>query len=167
MKRMLLLCLALVTVLSLCACAQAPAETTAPTQTTQSAVTMNMQDVYAQLAKTVEMPQMLELNASLMLDYCGIQAADTAQAVVAICADSLRTDEIWLVEAVDADAAQRIAALAQSRLKKKGEESITYSPEQYAVVQKAEVLQQGNYFALIVSPDAEALAQAFRQAAGL
>ena len=48
----------------------------------------------------------------------------------------------------------------------KGEESITYSPEQYEVVQKAQVLTNGLYMALIVSPDVEALAEIFRASAG-
>ena len=71
-------------------------------------VNMDMPTVYADICKTVQVPQMLELNESLMLDYCGIKAADVKQAVVVICADSLRTDEIWLLEATDADAASRL-----------------------------------------------------------
>ena len=129
-------------------------------------VNMDMPTVYADICKTVQVPQMLELNESLMLDYCGIKAADVKQAVVVICADSLRTDEIWLLEATDADAASRLMSLAEKRLKKKGEESITYSPEQYKVVEKAQLIQAGNCIALLVSPDAEAMAQVFNQAAG-
>ena len=85
----------------------------------------------------------------------------------AICSDSLRTDEIWLIEAVDAEALQRIQTLAENRLTAKAEESITYSPEQYAIVQKAVVVTQGNYFALLVSPEVEALETLFRNAAGI
>jgi len=152
MKKIISLCLAL---LLLCA-AGCDAQS----------VKMDMPGVYADICKAVQMPEMLELNESLMLDYCGIKAEDVNQAVVMICADSLRTDEIWLLEAVDANAASRLAELAEKRLAKKGEESVTYSPAQYAVVQKAQLLQEGNYIALIVSPDSEAMAQVFLKAAG-
>ena len=45
-----------------------------------------------------------------------------------------------------------------------GEESITYSPEQYAVVQAAQVITAGNYLAVIVTPEAAALAEQFNAA---
>ena len=127
-------------------------------------VALNMEAVYEQICKSVVLPQMLELDADMMLDYCGIKGEDVSQAKVLICADSLRTDEIWLLEAVDANAADRLVKLAEGRLTQKGEESITYSPEQYKVVEKAQMIQVGNYIALLVSPDAEAMAQVFNQA---
>ena len=71
--------------------------------------------------------------------------------------DGLRADEVWLIEAKDADSLKQLEALAQSRLERKGEESITYSPEQYEVVQKAEVITAGNYLVVIVSPDVQDL----------
>ena len=128
---------------------------------------LDMTQVYQTLENAVSLPEMLTLEADMMLDYCGIDSAKTKQAVVAICADSLRTDEIWLLEAVSEETAKELADAANNRLKKKGEESITYSPEQYAVVEKAQVLQIGNYVVLIVSPDVDTLAAAFRQEAGV
>ena len=130
-------------------------------------VSLDVTAAYEKLTQAATLPEMLELDAGLMLDYCGIKEADVTAAKVLICADSLRTDEIWLVQAKDAAAADTIAKLAEKRLTKKGEESITYSPEQYAVVEKAELLRQGNFVALIVSPDVAPLAEAFRQYAGL
>jgi len=158
MKKTIMISLVLVLLLSLVACGAAPSG--------ETPVDMDMNAVYTQMGQTVTIPEMLTLNESLMLDYCGIRSEDVAQAVVVICADSLRTDEIWLLEAVNEDAAQKLVDLANKRLTKKGEESVTYSPAQYAVVQKAQLLQEGNYIALIVSPDSEAMAQVFLKAAG-
>lgn len=129
-------------------------------------VKLELAEVYADIGKRVALPDMLELDEGMMLDYCGIRSEDVSQAVVLICADSLKTDEIWLLEAVDAKAADRLMELAEGRLAQKGEESITYSPEQYKVVQKAQLIREGNYVALLVSPDSEAMAQVFQQAAG-
>ena len=153
MKKILAVCLILILMTGVTACADAKVE-------------MDMQAVYEDICTTVQVPDMLTLNESLMLDYCGIRAEDVVQAVVVICADSLRTDELWLLEAKDATAAQKLIDLAQKRLTKKGEESITYSPAQYAVVEKAQLLQEGNCIALLVSPDSEAMAQVFLNAAG-
>ena len=126
---------------------------------TAPAKEMDMQQLYTAIQEAVQMPEMLTLDEGLMLDYCGIRSEQVKQAVVVICADSLRTDELWLLEAVDEAAAKSLAELANTRLRKKGEESITYSPEQYAVVEKAELLQLGNYVILLVSPDSAAMAQ--------
>lgn len=153
MKRIAAIFLALMCLLSLAACGK---ETLTETPTVT-----DMTQMYEKIAQAVAMPEMLKLDAGMMLDYCGIRQEDVKQAVVAICADSLRTDEIWLLEAVDEDAAQRLVEMANKRLAKKGEESITYSPEQYAVVEKAQLVQIGNYIALLVSPESAAMADAF------
>ena len=163
MKRISALLLALLMAFCLIACGNDKNEDTTPTIKQD----LQMADVYDKLSAAAQIPEMLQLQESMMLDYCGIDAAKTKQAVVMICADSLRTDEIWLLEAVDEAAAKELADAANERLRKKGEESITYSPEQYAVVQKAQLIQAGNYVVLIVSPDVDTLAATFRQEAGM
>lgn len=151
------------------------AATTAPTQATEATqaptpapttepFVVDLQGAYdACLAK---MPDMIGLDADMMLNYCGIQAADCVEAYVAICADGLRTDEIWIIQATDVEALNRILDLAAARITAKAEESQTYSPEQYAVVQKAQTLQMGDYMALVVSPDVMELAAIVSSALG-
>lgn len=159
MKKTWILLLVLVTLLSLTACGE---------QTNgQPPVQIDMNTTYTAISGALEIPEMLELTEDLMLDYCGIRKEAVKQAKVFICADSLRTDEIWLLEAVDEAAAKSLVELANKRLEKKGEESITYSPEQYAVVQKAELVQSGPYIGLFVSPDSAAMANMFRTEAGI
>lgn len=176
MKKVLILILTMTMMLTIAACGGNQTEATqpvteAPATEPSGEITvglwLEMKDVYAKLGTAAQLPEMIELNESLMLDYCGIAAEDVQQAVVVICADSLRTDEIWLLEAVDEAAAEKLAGLANKRLEKKGEESITYSPEQYAVVEKAKLLQNGCYLALIVSPDVDTLATVVSQELGI
>lgn len=159
MKKITVLLLSVLMLVSLAACGGESGS--------GNAASLDVTAAYEKLTQAATLPEMLELDAGLMLDYCGIKEADVTAAKVLICADSLRTDEIWLIQAKDAAAADTIVKLAEKRLTKKGEESITYSPEQYAVVEKAELLRQGNFVALIVSPDVAPMADAFRQYAGL
>ena len=126
-------------------------------------VQMDVQSVYDSMVPVL--PEMLPMDEMMMLNFCGIEAEMCKQAVVSVCFDGLRADEIWLIEAKDADTLKELEALAQSRLTRKGEESITYSPEQYEVVQAAEVITAGNYLAVIVSPDVQDLVEIFNQAA--
>lgn len=128
-----------------------------------SDVSMDVQSVYDSMVSVL--PEMLPMDETMMLNFCGIEADMCDQAVVAVCFDGLRADEVWLIEAKDADSLKTLQQLAQSRLDRKGEESITYSPEQYEVVQKAQVITAGNYLAVLVSPDVQQLADIFNQAA--
>lgn len=190
MKRILLLLLAAALLLTATACAgeektetePQPQETEAvqATQATEAAgaaetvVTepsettvdngVDLQALYEMLA--ADMPEMILLDETMMLNFYGIEPGDYVQAAVATCADGLRTDELWLIQAVDEDALARLKDLAQTRLRMKGEESITYSPEQYAVVEKAQILTDGLYLAVIVSPDVDALAQTYSSQIG-
>ena len=159
MKKLILLILACSFVLTLASCGEK--------KVSKGPENMDIPGTYEKLQEAVAIPEMLELGEDLMLDYCGIKSETVNQAIVAICADSLRTDEIWLIEAKDASAAEEIVKLAEKRLQKKGEESITYSPEQYAVVEKAELIQAGRFVALLVSPDSAELAKVFRTEAGI
>ena len=129
------------------------------------AAPLDLQQIY--LSFTQHMPEMIAMDDAMLLNYCGVETVDCLQSVAAICSDGLRTDEIWLIEAKDAEKADKIASLAQNRLQAKAEESASYSPEQYAVVQKAQLLRCGNYLALIVSPEVETLSGLFKAAAGM
>ncbi len=158
MKKILSVILAVCLLLSLTACGGGG---------TKAPQNMDLEKTYEKLTQSAALPAMLELPEDLILDLCGIKRENVNQYKVVISEDSLRTDEIWLVEAKDEAGAKTIEELAQKRLKAKGEESITYSPEQYAVVEKAQLIRAGRFVALLVSPDVAALAAAFRTEAGI
>ncbi len=168
MKRILTMILAAAMLVTVTGCGSEPAATTAPADSTpaatQAAAPADMQSIYDSM--TAHMPEMIKMDADMMLNFCGIASEDCVQAAAAICSDGLRTDEIWLIEARDEEALARVVALAETRLQMKGEESISYSPEQYAVVEKAQIITDGLYFALIVSPDVDTLAEIFNAAIG-
>ena len=111
-----------------------------------------------------KMPPMMLLDGEMVLDYCGINADECEEYYVAICEDSLRADEIWLIKASDESKVQSFVDLANARIDAKAEESKTYSPEQYAVVQKAKIIVQGQYVAVIVSPDVDAISEIINNA---
>lgn len=136
--------------------APAPSTTqaTEPSAETQ-AQTLDLEALYNDCL--TYMPEMIALDEDMMLNFCGIEAEDCAQAYVAICADGLRADEIWLIEATDAQALERLLDMVDARIQAKDEESVTYSPAQNAVVKDARIITAGNYLAVLVSPDADTL----------
>ena len=124
---------------------------------------LDMNAIYSSMESTL--PAMVKLDDAMMRNLCGIDAASCKQAVVAVANDGLRADEIWLIEANDAETAAQLKTMADNRIKYKGEESITYSPEQYAVVQKCQIITAGNYLVVIVSPDVDTLVDIYNSAA--
>jgi len=164
MKRFFVLSLALVLALSLGACTE---PNNGDDGSDPTPLVLDVQGVYEKMTQAAQLPEMMELDADQLLDFYGIKAEYVKKAVVVVCKNSLRVDEIWVIEAADSAAAQEVEKKAKDRIAYRDEETVSYSPEQNAVVKKAQILRQGNYIALIVSPDVEALAQAFRAEAGL
>jgi hypothetical protein len=186
MKKILCVLLVALTLLSMVACQGSepttakpatPTTTAKPTSPTDPEPTTSptvggpkelvLSEVYTKIISGVEMPDMMPVDADIMLDMFGIQAAQCKQAQVYLCVNSLRADEIWLIEATDEAALAQLKQMAQNRLTAKDEESVTYSPEQNAIVKKAHLETYGNYLVMIVSPDVETIAAAFKAEAGV
>ena len=127
------------------------------------------QDVSLDVAALYEdyqqyLPEMFFPDEATLLNFLGIHAEDCVQYKVAICAEGLRADEVWLIEAKDDAALETLTNLANARIQSKLDETVTYAPDQYVVVEKAQVLTNGLYLALLISPDVDALKAGFEAA---
>lgn len=125
----------------------------------------DMQKVFDAITAQVDLPEMAVVDGDRRFDLLGIDPADCRQAVTAICGDSVRADEIWLVEAVDADAAARVFEMAEVRVAQKKQQLENYLPDQFAVVEKAVLLQENNAVVLFISPEAETMLKLYRAGA--
>lgn len=152
MKKALSLLLALSLVLSMTACGDKAEET----------VSMDVNALYESYSQY--MPDMFYPDDDTMLNFLGISAEDCAQYKVAICAEGMRTDEVWLIEAKDEASLETLRKLAQTRIESKLDETVTYAPDQYVIVEKAELLVNGLYLALLISPDVDTLKAVFEAA---
>ena len=94
MKRVLAIVLVLILSLIFPACGKTE---------TKSVVVPNMQTVYDSISKSIDLPEMVLISGERRFDLVGIDPKDCSQAVTAICGDSVRADEIWLIEAVGDD----------------------------------------------------------------
>ena len=163
MKKLICLMLILVLGVSLVACGGKEEDNGGANVPTN----LNLAEMYNTITAGVTMPEMMELDSELLLDLYGIRPEYCNQAVVYLCANSLRADEIWLLEAKDAASMATLKEKMNARLDQKDAESITYDPEQNAIVKAAQVIEAGNYLVMIVSPDAATIAGNFRTAAGI
>ena len=125
---------------------------------------VDLQPVFNSL--TENMPEMLVLDETIRLNLLGINSADCRQVITAICADSVRADEIWLIQAKDTAALEKLTALAKTRVESQAEVCESYSPDQYAIVKEAELVTSGLYLALLIGPDAASMKKTFTSAIG-
>lgn len=151
MKRMTALILAAVLLLSLTACGGK-----------EEAKNVDLNAIYEGYSQYL--PDMFLADESTMLNFLGIEAADCTQVVVAISGEGMRTDEVWLIQAKDEVALEKIRNLASVRQVAKEDETISYAPDQYAVVVESQTVTNGLYFAYLVSPDAAAMKAEFEAA---
>ena len=152
MKKLFCLILALSLMLSLAACAGKAEE----------AASVDVKALYESYSQY--MPEMFYPDEATMLNFLGINVEDCAKYKVAICAEGMRSDEIWLIEAKDEAALETLRQLAETRIQSKLEETVSYAPDQYVVVEKAQLLTNGLYLALFISPDVDAMKAGFEAA---
>ena len=131
----------------------------------EPAVQADVNELYASL-EAIGLPNMLDMAPDMQLNIYGIRAEDVKQSKVVVCTEGLRADEVWLIEAVSAEAAAKIKTLAENRVKQKDAESITYSPEQNVIVKKSHISVEGNFVIFICSPDVEKLVVAVQAGLG-
>lgn len=165
MKRIQWTALIAALALLLAACGAAPApETAAPAAETQTTESPDLEAVYQDFEESFELPEMAAVSEKRRDAILGIAPEDCLQAVTMLCGDSVRADEIWMIEAADDAAADRIAELAQARLDQRAQEMENYLPDQLQIVKQAKLVREGRFVGLFVSPEADAMEDAFRSA---
>ena len=123
---------------------------------------IDVQSVYDSMADVL--PEMLPMEGDMRLNMLGIKHEDCKQVYTYICGEGLKADEVWLIEAADEAALERIEGLAQSRKTAKMDETSFYSPDQFAICEDGRIISEGLYLAFIVSPEADSLEAAFNEA---
>ena len=151
MKKIVYIILALAMLLSLCACGGEEVKESA-----------DLGALYESFSASL--PEMISMEGDIRLNMLGIKDEDCKQVYTYICGEGLKADEVWLIEAVDEAALERIEGLAQSRKTAKMDETSFYSPDQFAICEDGRIISEGLYLAFIVSPEADSLEAAFNEA---
>ncbi|MCL2163832.1 MAG: DUF4358 domain-containing protein [Oscillospiraceae bacterium] len=129
-----------------------------------SAAPVSAQKIYEALQNAATLREMFSVPQSVIPDYYGIFPEDYSDAVFMMCTDSLLADEFVIIRAVDDAAAKRLNSLLKKRLQDKADEARTYSPEQFAIINKGFVSTDGLWVSMIVSPDVNSLKSAYQKA---
>ena len=159
--------------LFLSACGASPAQETAapelpaaaaPAQETAEGESPDLTAVYQSIEESVALPEMAVVSEKRRDAILGIAPEDCRQAVTLLCGDSVRADEIWMIEAADEAAADRIEELAKLRLDQRAKDMENYLPDQLQVVREGILVREGRFVGLFVSPDAKTMEDLFLSA---
>ena len=151
MKKFLSLLLAMAMLCSLAACGGG---------TKQADLSKVMADMKAKITNK----EMMDYSAEDLMPNYGIDSADVKQFAAYVDSTGIKGDEIIFLEGKDSDAAKQIKEKLDARYKQKETEMKDYLPEEYAVLKKCGVNQNGNYVSMIVSPQYEELNGIFNAA---
>lgn len=150
-KKLLCLCMTLLVMLGVTACSS-------------SQKTADLPKVMEDMKAIMENKDMMDLDESDLMSYYGIEASQVKQFAVYIDSTGIKGDEIILIEGIDTDAAKSIKEKIDARYQEKENTMKTYQPEEYAVLKKSKVEQNGNYISLIVSPQGDDLKEIYNKA---
>ncbi|MBR6208280.1 MAG: DUF4358 domain-containing protein [Oscillospiraceae bacterium] len=123
-----------------------------------------MEELYDSMAAQVELPELESLGERQQRDRLGLEKEQLPQSLVMVSRDPLRLDEIWLLECADPETAQQMETLAENHRQSLCRQSRDYSPQQYALAQKARVCREGVYLGFFLGEEADRLAEIFRRA---
>ncbi len=105
----------------------------------------------------------LPLDASAFESLYGIEPATLAQGVGFVTMAGVFPDEVVLLEAVDESAAAAAAEKLQNRLDEVMVQAETYDPDSYAKAKTCEVVTDGCFVRLLLSPKQSELAEVYAQ----
>ena len=117
----------------------------------EAAVTQTLEEIYAQMETNVELPEMVRLEDDYITNYYGADLSTFDEYVFAAAEDALLAENIILVKMKDGESNEAVVKLLNNIIKQKKTELESYLPEQYKIVEKSEVITNGDYVALIIS----------------
>lgn len=137
--------------ISLCACSAPAAELPAP------------EELFAAIENAVELPEMVDVADDYLESALGLLPEDCDSAVYYLLAEGLAPDEIVIIRAKDDSSAKDIQKKLKERLDYKKQAAQMYLTEYMPIIQAGIVRRDGLTLSLIVSEQAEQIAQVYEQ----
>ena len=161
MKKLFALLLCALLLVSLSACGK-PAEE-ATTQNEETVKDVSVQAVQDKIKADLGI-EPKAMTATALTKRYGLPEGSVAESASFYAPGEVFDEEIFLIKAADANAADQIEAKLQEHLESLRSQANDYSPETKAILDKCEVLRRGNYVAMFFSAkraDMEAIYNSF------
>lgn len=126
-----------------------------------------LSEVFESLKADYNITDMVEFKSVDDLSRYGIKTEDVKEFAGGVNKSGVDQEEIVMILATDADAAQRISEALNNRLESKKNETKNYNPEQYAIMEDCAVDIDNNYVSLFISENADAMKADYKKAIGV
>lgn len=132
-----------------------------------SAKAAPLSDIFSQIKAETGLTDLVEFDDVSDLERLyGIDAADVREFAGGVNNSGVDQEEIVLIKATDLDATLRIESALNNRYNSKLNETKSYNPEQYAIVEKCAVEVRDDQISMIISPNADAIKSIYTKGIG-
>lgn len=126
-----------------------------------------LSEVFESLKTDYNITDLVEFKSVDDLSRYGIKEEDVKEFAGGVNKSGVNQEEIVMVLATDADAAERISTALNNRLESKKNETKNYNPEQYAIIEDCTVDIDNNYVSMFISENADAMKADYKKAIGI
>lgn len=123
-----------------------------------------LDEMKAELEADGNFSEMMDLTSEDMRLLYGIETSEVSQFAGTISKVGTNSDELLLLEVAEGTDTASVREKLESRYQTKANEAKDYLPEEYEKIQSCEILENGNYVALIVHSQYSSLSDMWNQA---
>lgn len=120
-------------------------------------------EIVDNIKKVVDLSTLKEGNYARLKRSYGIAREDIEEFVLYRAPSNIKADEILLIKVKQPEAVSKVKEQVEQRVAKQAASFKDYLPEEYYLIEKRVVKVQGSYILLVISQDAEQIAQAFEE----
>lgn len=122
---------------------------------------VSVQDIMNEIENKGYLPENpVKLTKNDLLDYYGIEPSDVKDCAV-VQNPSGYQDEIIIIEAVDENAKATVKGILEDQINYKRDQMMNYDAEMFDILSDCHVITNGNYVALFISAEREAIGTIF------
>lgn len=117
----------------------------------------SVEEVYQKIEQEVSLQSPACMDEDFISNYYGMDTGALEEYVFSISEDAAQAETVIIMRVKDAADAEEIADSLQAVVEEKKAEMENYIPEQFAIVEKSEVVIKDNYVWLVISENENAI----------
>ena len=178
MKKLICAVLAVLMLLTLCACSDSgdngntpsdkPSDNTSsssePSSSAPQDKTVDLAAIKDKIISDVKVEDPMTVDSDKLTELYGIAAEDISESACFVTSSGTFPEEAIMIKAKDDAAKGRIVELLNARIDDVKVQSESYDAENYALAQKCKVIIEGDYIAMFISASHEKMENIFTEA---
>lgn len=135
---------------------ESPAQNEASGEAAEEAA-KSVEEVYKEIEQEVALESPLCMDGEFIENYYGIDTSVLEEYVFSMSEDAAQAETVIIIKVKEKEDMAGIAECLQTVVEEKKNEMENYIPEQFAIVEKSEVVEKDNCIWLVISENAEAI----------